>query len=206
MNNAIKIFTFNKVPVYVKYWFLILFLFLPYFKVISLFIAVLIHEIAHAVKAKRLGYKTDYVFIDVLYGGALVDSNYRFNNKHAIKIASAGPIANLALSGFIFVLSSLIYHFFGDIHSFLEYSSTFVMINLLLGIGNLLPVYPLDGGRISKAILNLFYNRKKSRRINSVISMSITTVIIILSLIYSNWFLALFSLIFLFIGYTEWKK
>lgn len=206
MRNAIKIFTYKGVPVYLKYWFLILLLFIPYFKVFSLFIGVLVHELAHAIKAKNLGYKTDYIFIDVLYGGALVDSNYRFNNSDAIKIALAGPVSNLILAGVVFILSSTFYHFFGDIYSVLHYSSSFMLINLLLGLGNLVPVYPLDGGRVTKAILNIFYNRKKSRKINAVISIVTTIIVIILSIIYNNWFLALFSLLFIFIGYSEWRK
>jgi Zn-dependent protease len=206
MNNAVKIFTFSQIPVYVKYWFLILFLFLPYFEVFSIFIGVLIHELAHAIEAKKLGYKTDYVFIDVLYGGALVDSSYRFDNKNAIKIAIAGPVANIALGGIIFGLSSVIYHFLGDIYSFLEYSSKFMMINLLLGFLNLIPIYPLDGGRISKAILNLFFNRRKARKINSIVSSIISLFLIIIGFFYSSWFIVIFSFIFLFTAYTEWKK
>lgn len=205
MKNAFQIFKYKQIPVYIKYWFLLLLIFIPPVEMISLFIGILIHELSHALKAKKLGYKTDYVFIDVLYGGALVDSSYRFNNIHAIKIALAGPLSNLILTGIGFLITSFIYFQFGEI-KIIEYTSTFTFINLLLGLGNLLPIYPLDGGRISKGILNLFYNRKKSRRINSIISVITSLTVIIVSIIYSLWLLLIFSLLFLIVAYTEWKK
>lgn len=205
MKNAFQLFKYKQIPVYIKYWFLLLLIFIPPVKMISLFIAILVHELAHALEAKKLGYKTDYVFIDVLYGGALVDSSYRFNNIHAIKIALAGPLSNLILAGIGFIVASFIHFQFGEI-KIVEYTSIFIFINLLLGVGNLLPIYPLDGGRISKAILNLFYNRKKSRKINSIISVITSLIVITFSIIYSLWLLLIFSFIFLVVAYTEWKK
>jgi len=205
MKNAFQIFKYKQIPVYIKYWFLLLLIFIPPIKMISLFIGILVHELSHALKAKKLGYKTDYVFIDVLYGGALVDSNHRYNNLHAIKIALAGPLSNLMLAGIGFLATSFIYFQFGEI-KMMEYTSIFTLINLLLGVGNLLPIYPLDGGRISKGILNLFYSRKKSRRINSIISIITSLVIITISIIYSLWLMLFFSSIFLIVAYTEWKK
>lgn len=205
MKNAFQIFKYKQIPVYIKYWFLLLLLFVPPVEMISLFIGILVHELSHALEAKKLGYKTDYVFIDVLYGGALVDSNHKYNNLHAIKIALAGPLSNLVLAGIGFLATSLIYFQFGEI-KMMEYTSIFTLINLLLGAFNLLPIYPLDGGRISKGILNLFYNRKKSRRINSIISLFTLVIVIILSIYYQLWITLIFSLIFLIVAYTEWQK
>lgn len=206
MKNAIKIFTYNETPIYIKYWFFILLLVISPIKVASLFIGVLIHELAHAIEAKKLGYKTDYIFIDVFYGGALIDSKYQYNNLHAIKIAAAGPLSNIILSSITFSIM-LFTKQYESLIFLNEYLSTFMTINFILGFSNLLPIYPLDGGRISKGLLNIFSdNRTKARKINSMISLFTTISLITVCSLYGYWILSLFCLTFLYTSYKEWVK
>lgn len=205
MKNAIKIFSYKGVPIYLKYWFLILPLFLPPLLIFYLLVGVLVHELSHSLQAKKLGYKTDYIFIDALYAGALIDPKFTLNNKNAIKIILAGPLSNIILSVVAFILSTIITAIFGDIN-IVNHLLDFVIINLILGIGNLIPIYPLDGGRISKSILNMFYGRKKSRRINVIISIIMIISLIIFSIMLNYWLLLVFCILFLISSYFEWNK
>ena len=89
MKNAWKLFSYGDTPIYLKYWFLALLIFIPIPWVCIFFVSILVHEISHARTAKKLGYKTDYIFIDIFHGGALIDGSYVDNNKHTLSIAFA---------------------------------------------------------------------------------------------------------------------
>lgn len=192
MKNAIKLFDFEGTPVYLKYWFFILLL-LGIDKFISIFIAVLVHELAHTYVAKKLNHYVDHVYLDLLNGAAAIDTSYS-SYKDTIKIVAAGPISNLLLFGIGSFLMSVIPS------SFLE---TFCFINILLFIFNILPIYPLDGGRISKACMQWLTKPSTGRKYNGYLSM-VTSILLMIFGIYSrDIILSLFCIFFVYIAYKE---
>lgn len=192
MKNAIKLFDFEGTPVYLKYWFFILLL-LGIDKFISIFIAVLVHELAHTYVAKKLNHYVDHVYLDLLNGAAAIDTSYS-SYKDTIKIVAAGPISNLLLFGIGSFLMSVIPS------SFLE---TFCFINILLFIFNILPIYPLDGGRISKACMQWLTTPSTGRKYNGYLSM-VTSILLMIFVIYSqDIILSLFCIFFIYIAYKE---
>lgn len=192
MKNAIKLFDFEGTPVYLKYWFFILLL-LGIDKFISIFIAVLVHELAHTYVAKKLNHYVDHVYLDLLNGAAAIDTSYS-SYKDTIKIVAAGPISNLILFGIGSLLMSVIPS------SFLE---TFCFINILLFIFNILPIYPLDGGRISKACMQWLTTPSTGRKYNGYLSM-VTSILLMIFGIYSqDIILSLFCIFFVYIAYKE---
>lgn len=76
-------------------------------------------------------------------------------------IALAGPITNL-----IFVIIFLLFpiSFFGVEREIIVYA------NILIGIFNLIPIFPLDGGRIANCILHIFYGKKEAYNYTNKIS------------------------------------
>lgn len=192
MKNAIKLFDFEGTPVYLKYWFFILLL-LGIDKFISIFIAVLVHELAHTYVAKKLNHYVDHVYLDLLNGAAAIDTSYS-SYKDTIKIVAAGPISNLLLFGIGSLLMSVIPS------SFLE---TFCFINILLFIFNILPIFPLDGGRISKACMQWLTTPSTGRKYNGYLSM-VTSILLMIFGIYSqDIILSLFCIFFIYIAYKE---
>lgn len=207
MKNSIKIFSYKGTPVYLKYWIVLLPLFFSIFESLAIVISVLVHELAHTHKAHKLGYKTEYVFVNLLVGGALVDQKHLENYKHSIKIAFAGPLSNikLALLSAIISIPLLLYTDFGEklFHFFFYFS----FINLLIAFFNLLPIFPLDGGRISKGIFNLYINDKdKSRKLSSILSLITSLILIYVSLIYSLWILLIVFIILFIISILDYKN
>ena len=103
-------------------------------------VTAVIHELGHSLVAGNLGYKLNK--ITLMPFGAVVSGNInglKFSDE--IKIALAGPIINLAV-GLLFIAFWWIYP------EFYAYTDIIVSTNLSMAIVNLLPIFPLDGGRI----------------------------------------------------------
>lgn len=208
MQNAWKLFEYKGVPIYLKYWFLGLLFFFSISWTISIFIGVLVHELAHAVKAKKLGYKTDYIFIDLFHGGALVDNSYLENDRHSISIAAAGPLSNLILSLSSFLLLTLMVSWdpsmnMESLSVFPKFLVEFTSINFLLFVGNLIPIYPLDGGRITKALSRMTFGEKRGTLINGVLSMILSLALLVYSTMTLDVILIILSVILVISSYTQ---
>lgn len=107
---------------------------------VTYLVVMCLHECAHWIVAKCLGYKTNNV-IFMPYGIALDGKNIFFVPAHEVSIALAGPLFNMLLCG----LTIIIWWAFPQT---VPYTKVFFESNLFLGLFNLLPLFPLDGGRI----------------------------------------------------------
>lgn len=134
---------------------------------------ILSHELGHYYVAKKLGYKLDS-FCLAPYGVSL---NYResvFDPRDEVLIALAGPLVNIFLAAFVVCFWWLTPEIYGATYQF-------VFQSVLLGLFNLLPAYPLDGGRIFVGFVSEKMPRKRAVKI-----------IVIANLIFSACFLSLF--------------
>lgn len=123
--------------------------------------AVLLHECAHAKVAKKLGYELNMIKL-MPYGAALCGAE-NIEPKHEIAIAVAGPLFNLVFATAFAALWWLA-------PSSYMFTEAFCKCNLFVGAFNILPVYPLDGGRVLLALLSLKCKRAKAYKIMRVIS------------------------------------
>lgn len=192
MKQSFKLFNFVGSPVELSYWFFLLFLILPVPTVIAVFISILIHELSHAYVADRLGWMVSGIKIDLFTGSAAIDTN--IHERDSIPVVAAGPLSNLALA----IVSIFIGVFFPY-----NFMATMVVVNILLFLFNILPIYPMDGGRILRDTLYLkLKNRRKSVRISAVVSL-ITTALVLFYAIYTlSVILIIFCLLF---GYMALK-
>lgn len=199
MKNSFKLFDFMGTPVYLTYWFF-LFFFFGINVFVTFFIAVLVHELAHTFVAKKFNIPVDNVCLDFLVGSASIDTTYT-PYKQTILVSIVGPLSNLFLAGIGTVLINT-----GSFEFISAFLATFVSYNFILFLFNILPIYPMDGGRISKAICQWITKPSKGRRISGFISI-ITSVLLLLFSIYSSMYiLAIFCLFFIYMGYTEIKQ
>lgn len=113
--------------------------------------SLLAHELAHAVVARRVGVAVDSVTL-WLFGGVTALGGEAKTPKAAFRIAIAGPATSLVLAatfgGLVAALRSV-----GAAPVVVGVASWLAVINLLLGLFNLLPGAPLDGGRVLRAFL-----------------------------------------------------
>ena len=131
----------------------------------------MIHELGHMLVGILLGFKPNSLNImpfGVSVGFRVTCKNYNHKigkaNLLAVKkliIALAGPLTNLIIT-IIYLVADL---------SFLGLDRQLVIYgNILLGIFNLIPIYPLDGGRIIKNILHILYGLEEAYHYTNMIS------------------------------------
>jgi Zn-dependent protease len=89
----------------------------------------------------------------------------------------------------------------------MNFMATFIVVNFALGLFNLIPIYPLDGGRISKALLGMiFRDQKKARVFNGYLSLILSSLLFVVSVAYHEIIIAIFSLIFVYTSFMEIKE
>jgi len=170
---------------------------------LALFVCVIMHEFGHALTARRFGVDTqDIILLPI--GGVARLTKLPEKPIHEFLVAIAGPVVNVIIA---FVLALLIFALpqidffpaFGSNGSdTLEitastFPATLLWTNLVLAVFNLIPAFPMDGGRILRSLLAIRLRRLKATRIASIVGQ----VLAVLFFVYGFW---TGSLITAFIG------
>lgn len=192
MKQTFKLFNFKGAPVTISIWFFLLFLIFPIYTTIGIFLSVLFHEIGHATMANHKNYRVFGISIDLFSGAAAIDSN--MHDRDALSIIAAGPIYTLILA-FIF---SIVNHLFPH-----EFFQTMTRINWYLFLFNILPVYPMDGGQIVRSYANLQRDRRKWRKVASIISLTFSVLMIVYGLINVQILICLFGGYFTYLSLKD---
>jgi Zn-dependent protease len=129
--------------------------------VVSVFGCVLLHELGHALMARRFGIGTHDITLYPIGGVARLEQMPRAPGAELL-ISLAGPAVNFAIAAGLLPLL-----FLGGaglssrsmLGLFLEY---LVSINLFLGLFNLVPAFPMDGGRVLRAMLSNWLGRLRA--------------------------------------------
>ena len=165
-----------------------------------LFLSVLLHELAHSFVAIGEGLKVRDITLFFLGGMANLEKECP-TSKGSLKIAISGPVVSLLLAFLMILLSNnlsesnfILSNLFKQVGS----------LNLLIGVFNLLPIMPLDGGVILKSLIWYFTGSKKAGikvAISSARLISFIAVFIgIFNLLRGNLYIAIcFSIIGLFV-------
>lgn len=138
---------------------------------LALFLIVLLHEFGHALACRQVGGTSDQIVLWPLGGVAYVDPPQR--PGATLWSIAAGPLVNVVLLPVLFGLVLLDNRMDGrlahpDVHNFLR---TLLLMNSYLLFFNLLPVYPLDGGQILRALLWYPLGKARSLMVATVIGL-----------------------------------
>lgn len=137
---------------------------------LTLFASVVAHELAHALVARRFGVRTDAITLFLFGGVATLEEEPRAPKADAL-IALAGPAlsALLALVALVVVIATdrLVAH--GALRDALGALGSYIVVaNAVLAAFNLVPAYPMDGGRVLRALLwRRLRDRAAATRISS---------------------------------------
>jgi Zn-dependent protease len=200
MKTSFKLFDFVGAPVELSLWFFILFLWMPVSLVIAIFVSVLIHEMAHAYVADRRGWRVFGIKVDLFTGSAAVDTN--IPEKDAIPVVAAGPLSNLLLA----VLCIPFYSFLVNINPIIDgFMNDLFVINIFMFIFNILPIYPMDGGRLLKDFLfiKMKRNRRLAKKISGYVSLTFSVALLLYSISIMAFLLILFSALFIYTSLVE---
>ena len=132
--------------------------------VVLLFGSVLLHEIGHALTARRFGIHTKDIILTPLGGMARVVSMPK-NPRQEIVIAIAGPIVSVSLAGIAFLISFPLVLLPALPKIVYEAVSILFWTNLMLALFNLVPALPMDGGRVLRGVLALKRDHLSATRI-----------------------------------------
>jgi Zn-dependent protease len=127
---------------------------------LALFASVAVHELAHTLLAIRYGGRVRSITLMLVGGVSQLSYEPRRPRDEAI-MAAAGPATSLGLGAALAILSAL----FGggaDLQMTLFYLGA---MNISLGLFNLLPAFPLDGGRVLRAVLAVKLERRRATQI-----------------------------------------
>lgn len=131
-------------------------------------LALFLHEFAHLFVAVKKGYTLNKMKLDIF--GLSMDLDEPIMDKDNFEINIAGPMFNLFICLVCLALYTLIPKSF-------YYLNTFCLSNLTLAIFNLLPVYPLDGGKIFRSLIK---SNKTYKVLDNIIRCSLAIISICL--------------------------
>ncbi len=162
---------------------------------VLLFASVILHELSHSLvaKAKKINVKSITLFF---FGGVAAIDKEDMKPSAEFFMAIAGPVLSIFLAGIFFSITKLPLH---------EVAITIfrylAQLNLILALFNLVPGYPLDGGRAFRAILYAYYkDLKKATRIASNGGKLVGGILVVLGIfgIFSG--LVVNGIFFIFLG------
>lgn len=130
-------------------------------------LCILGHELGHAMAARVFGIDTLAMVLTFFGGYASLAREPKTNFQDAV-ISVAGPAVNLAIGGALYLMFEIAHTndaLFRTIYPYYGLFDSLMYVNFFLGIFNLLPAFPLDGGHIARAGLSTFIARPLARLI-----------------------------------------
>ncbi|MBI5534408.1 MAG: site-2 protease family protein [Deltaproteobacteria bacterium] len=130
---------------------------------LAVFSFVLLHELGHALAARRYGIKTRDITLWPLGGIASLE-RMPVNPRQELVVALAGPAVNVGLA-LVFAALTLLGGSFVPAASGLPGTSLMaqlLLINVTMAAFNLIPAFPLDGGRVLRAVMAMRFDRVRA--------------------------------------------
>lgn len=224
LRGSAPLFTFRGIRVYVHWTFVILLAYIAFMGfradkdamailgelglVLIVFVCVLLHEFGHALMAQRYGVDTkDITLLPI--GGMANLSRMPEEPKQEFWITVAGPAVNLviALLAFIAIAIKGLDLMASDIMLGATTGTQVLMFlfaaNLTLFLFNLIPAFPMDGGRILRSLLSMRMARDKATRIAAGVGRFFSVAFVVFGLMNGQPFLALIGVFIYFAAGAE---
>lgn len=216
MKSSLYLGQFAKIKVFVHWTFLLLIGYIIYSGVsagqtvevigwhilfiLTIFLCVVLHEFGHALTGKRFGFKTkDIILLPI--GGVARFEKLPEKPKQEFLVAIAGPMVNFFIALVLYLVTQSSVHDLLNIDISSVNAANFLtllwMVNLSLGLFNLIPAFPMDGGRIFRAFLSMFQPREKATKIAASVGFVLAFGFILLGIMYNPFMIILGAFIIL---------
>jgi Zn-dependent protease len=168
---------------------------------LALFGSVLLHEFGHALACRQVGGKADRIMLWPLGGVAFVQPPPR--PGALLWSIAAGPLVNVILLPVTFVAFQLARVGLGPAHrDFVYFLFSICLMNLLLLIFNMLPIYPLDGGQILQALLWFLIGQGRSLMVAGIIGLLGAAGVVGLAVVLQDTWLVVIAA---FVAWQAWR-
>lgn len=170
--------------------------------VLAVFVCVVLHELGHSLQARRYGIQVrDIVLLPI--GGVARAERIPENPKQEIVVAISGPLVNFALAAvFAIVLVAR--------QTPLDYENDFLFsllaINIALGTFNLIPAFPMDGGRILRGVLATKMDYLRATRYAKNVGQIIAILFVLVGFMNSHFIMLPLIAVFVFFGAISEEK
>jgi Zn-dependent protease/CBS domain-containing protein len=155
---------------------------------VGLFGGVVLHEFGHSLVALRYGYEIDSITLWLL-GGVASFAEFPEDWRHELVIAIAGPVVSVVIGVTSYVAFLTVPGSIGAARFVFGYLA---MLNVVLAAFNLLPGFPMDGGRILRALLARNQPHAQATQQAATVGKVFAFFLGLLGL-FSNWFLILLA-------------
>lgn len=183
------------------------------FVVSAVFACVLAHEMGHALVAKRYGLSVHDVTLLPIGGVARIEHRALTPRTETV-IALAGPLVNVAIAGVLtpVVIAVAVVTSIGEALGYLVYAEQLSLVgfviylwiaNLVLAIFNLIPAFPMDGGRILRAQLAARRGRIVATQYAVIVGQGFALAVAFLGLISGNFMLLFVTIFIIFYAQIE---
>src|SRR5947209_5979284 len=163
-----------------------------------LFVSVLLHELAHSLVARARGLPVKNIVLFIFGGVSNIEQEPESPGVE-FQMAFVGPVVSLLIGAVCYVLSLPLRGVNSPLESLLLYLT---VSNILLGIFNLLPGFPLDGGRVLRSIIwKITGSAQKATRIATFVGQALAYLIILWGIIQFFSGTAFAGLIIIFTGW-----
>ncbi len=171
--------------------------------ILALFACVVLHEFGHALTARRFGVVTRDITLYPIGGISRFESMPE-KPAHELLISLAGPMVNVVIA----ILLGLYLSFSGQMPDLVALNErdisqlpilfSLLSANTILAVFNLIPAFPMDGGRVFRALLGFAFDRATATRVAASLGQMLAIGFVFLGFFFNFWLV--FIGLFIFLG------